>query len=98
MADVVLGVGRDTQSCAFQVIECLRIGFTAAIKLSQSSDPELQDYSDRLKEILVPAYTSVLHAFNDTHKSFAPLLETLPWLYQALESLSKSSLKPTVVY
>jgi hypothetical protein len=97
MADVVYGVGREAESSVYQVMECLQIGFQAAIKLSVNPDPELQDYADRLKEILTPAFTNVLHAFNDTQQPFMPLYDSLQWLYHALELLTAANLKPTVV-
>lgn len=96
MADVVLGVGKASQTYAYQILEALRVGFVAAVQLSQTLDSDAQDYADRLKEILIQSYTTILYAFNE-NEPFTPMTSTLPWLFDALQALCDPKLKPTVV-
>jgi hypothetical protein len=97
IGDIILATGKSSLGSFAQIVSILKIGFASAVKLSQSTDGGLQEYGDRLKESLVQTYTCVLHAYNDSAKTFGGLLETLPMVSEFLMHVCKSELRPTVV-
>jgi len=97
IGDIILATGKASVNSFPAIISIIKIGFASAVKFSQSNDQSLQDYSDRLKEILVQTYTCILHGYNDLMTPFGQLFETLPMLNEFLMHVCKAELHPTVV-
>ena len=82
-----------------RIISVLELGLEAVLHLQQSDDPELLDYGDALKEVLLDCYLCIIHGVYYNIDHVERLLESrFRNLIDFIKLTSASELNPTIEY
>ncbi|EGR29112.1 karyopherin beta 1, putative [Ichthyophthirius multifiliis] len=97
VGDIFLAAKNHANPYLDKLLNLYDIGFVACQEFQLSTDQELQDYGEQLKERLIESYIFVLHGLNDENQN-KKILNNTQKIVHFIKQTSDKNLHPTVDY